>query len=74
MIKKLRLWKEPMFQVLKISISLYHKVKLCKHLKTSQILHFKCDASLHNMWDLQISDTCYCVWTSSCYSTAVIGY
>ncbi len=31
-----------------------------------------CDASLHNIWDLQISDTGYCLCLTSRNSSALI--
>ena len=49
------------------------RVKLYELLKTSWISHFMCDASLRNIWDLQIYDTCYCLCISSCYISALIG-
>ena len=57
-------------EVSKISRSAY-RMKLYENLKTSQISHFVCNASLHNIWDLKISDTSYCLYISV-HVTAVL--
>ncbi len=53
--------KNPMYQKFNESVSAY-RVKLYEPLKTSWISHFTCDASLRNFWELQICDTCYCLY------------